>query len=102
MKHLQQTLLLGTMLLISNLATGQDAVKPGTVVEGLPKTHLEVVGGLGNLTAYQNFEEPFWTETIPELSQGRVTTSVRSFSEMGLKGPEILRLVSQGTMPFGT
>ncbi|MDR1709243.1 MAG: TRAP transporter substrate-binding protein [Candidatus Accumulibacter sp.] len=68
----------------------------------LPKTHLRVVGGLANLTAYTDFEKPFWTKTIPELSKGQVTAEIKGFSEMGLKGPEIITLVSQGVLDFGT
>jgi len=71
-------------------------------VEGLPRTELQVVGGLSNLTAYQNFEQPFWTKTVPELSNGQVTATIKGFNEMGLKGPEIMRLISQGVIPIGT
>jgi hypothetical protein len=38
--------------------------------QSLPKTHLKVTGGLSNLTAYQDYERPFWTKTIGEKSQG--------------------------------
>lgn len=69
---------------------------------GLPRTELKVVGGLSNLTAYQNNEQPFWTKTIPELSDGQVTATIQGFNEMGLKGPELLRLIGQGVVPFGT
>ncbi len=71
-------------------------------VEGLPKTQLQVVGGLSNLTAFQEFEQPFWTKTVPELSGGQVTATIKGFNEMGLKGPEIMRLIGQGVIPIGT
>ena len=67
-----------------------------------PKTQLKVVGGLSNLTAYNDYEKPFWTKTIPELSKGQVTADIKGFNEMGLKGPELLRLMSQGVIEFGT
>src|SRR5690554_2239992 len=73
-----------------------------TPTSDLPETQLTVVGGLSNLTAYQNFEQPFWTETVPELSDGKITADIKGFNEMGLKGPEILRLIGQGVIPFGT
>lgn len=72
------------------------------VTPDLPRTELKVVGGLSNLTAYQNNEQPFWTKTIPERSGGQVTATVQGFNEMGLKGPELLRLIGQGVVPFGT
>ncbi|MEO7114869.1 MAG: TRAP transporter substrate-binding protein [Caldimonas sp.] len=70
--------------------------------EELPKTHVHVVGYLSNVPAYLQFEKPLWTETIPKLSDGRVTADIKSFDEMGLKGPEILRLMSNGVIEFGT
>jgi TRAP-type C4-dicarboxylate transport system substrate-binding protein len=70
--------------------------------QDLPKTELHVVGGLSNLTAYQQFEQPFWEKTIPEKSGGQVTTTIKGFNEMGVKGPELMRLMSQGAIEFGT
>lgn len=68
----------------------------------LPKTHLKVTGGLSNLTAYQDYERPFWTKTITEKSQGQVTAEIKGFNEMGLKGPELLRLLGSGVIEYGT
>jgi TRAP-type C4-dicarboxylate transport system substrate-binding protein len=92
--------------LITTLAAGSLLLGAGAIAqdktEGLPKTDLQVVGGLSNLTAYQNFEQPFWTKTVPELSGGQVTATIKGFNEMGLKGPELLRLIGQGVIPIGT
>ncbi|MDP1684831.1 TRAP transporter substrate-binding protein [Hydrogenophaga sp.] len=68
----------------------------------LPKTQLKIVGGLSNLAPYNDFEKPFWTTTVPALSGGQVTADIKGFNEMGLKGPELLRLMSQGVVEFGT
>lgn len=75
---------------------------PTLAKEELPKTQVQVVGYLSNVPAYTQFEKPFWTKTIPELSGGQVTASIQAFDEMGLKGPEILRLISSGVIEFGT
>lgn len=96
MKQPILSVLAASALLCSASAIAQDKV------EGLPETQLQVVGGLSNLTAYQHFEQPFWTKTIPELSDGNVTATIKGFNEMGLKGPEILRLIGQGVVPIGT
>jgi len=77
-------------------------VASSAVAQDLPKTQLKVVGGLSNLTAYKDFEQPFWTKTIPEKSKGQVTAEIKGFNEMGLKGPELLRLMGQGVIDFGT
>lgn len=74
----------------------------GAGAQDLPKTQLKIVGGLSNLTAYNDYEKPFWTKTIPERSKGQITAEIKGFNEMGLKGPELLRLMSQGVVEFGT
>ena len=86
-------------LAIAALAT---LLAASVTAQTLPKTHLKVVGGLSNLTAYNDYEKPFWTNVVPTLSNGQVTADVKGFNEMGLKGPEILRLMSQGVIEFGT
>lgn len=82
--------------LVASLCAG------GAMAQDLPTTKLRVVGGLSNLTAYNDYERPFWTKTIPEASNGKVTAEIKGFNEMGLKGPEVLRLMSQGVIEFGT
>lgn len=95
-KNILLPILTAAALAAGTCAAAQEAVP------GLPKTELQVVGGLSNLTAYRNFEKPFWTETVPKLSEGQVTATIKGFNEMGLKGPEIMRLISQGVVPIGT
>ena len=75
---------------------------PVAWAQELPKTSLQVVGGFSNLTAYQEYEQPFWTKTVPELSKGQVQARIKGLNEMGLKGPELLRLMGQGVIQFGT
>lgn len=70
--------------------------------ENPPPTRLKVVGSWDYLAQYRDFEEPFWTKTIPELTHGAVTADVTSFNRMGLKGTEIVRLMKLGMIDFGT
>lgn len=70
--------------------------------QDLPKTQLKIVGGLSNLSAYNDYEKPFWLTTIPQLSKGQITADIKGFNEMGLKGSELMRLMSQGVVEFGT
>lgn len=101
-KHILLSMLAAGGMLLGTGAAAQNKIVAGQVVPDLPKTELQVVGGLSNLTAYRNFEHPFWTETVPKLSDGQITATIKGFNEMGLKGPEILRLISQGVIPIGT
>ena len=72
------------------------------VAQDLPKTQLRITGGLSNLSPYNDYEKPFWTQAIPSLSKGQITAEIKGFNEMGIKGPELLRLMSQGVIEFGT
>lgn len=70
--------------------------------QDIPATRLRIVGGLSNLSQYNDFEKPFWTQKIPQVSGGKITADIKGFNEMGLKGPEMVRLMSQGVVEFGT
>jgi TRAP-type C4-dicarboxylate transport system substrate-binding protein len=67
----------------------------------LPTTELNVVGGLSSRLTYIDVERPFWSQTLPERSQASVTAQIKGFDEMGLKGQELLPLMSQGVIEFG-
>lgn len=67
----------------------------------LPATQLKVLGGLSTRAMYKDVEVPFWTKTIPNQSAGQIQSEINPFDEMGLKGPELLRLMKQGVIDFG-
>jgi len=69
--------------------------------QNLPKTQLKVVGSISSLAPYKDFEVPFWTKTLSEKSKGAITAEIKGFNEMGLKGPEVLRLMSTGALEIG-
>jgi len=68
----------------------------------LPATRVNVVGTWANLSIYKDREYPFWTKTVPGKSDGAVTAEIRAFTEMGLKGGEVFRLMRQGVIDFGS
>lgn len=72
------------------------------LAQPLPKTHLRVVGSISSLPQYKDYEVPFWTKQLAEKSGGAVTAEIKGFNEMGLKGPEVLRLMGQGVMEIGS
>lgn len=87
----------------SLLAALMAVTAAGTVAaQDLPKNHLKVIGAWGNLSQYKNFEQPFWTKQITEDSKGAITADITPFNEMGLKGPEIFRLMRVGVIDFGS
>lgn len=68
----------------------------------MPIEHLRIVGGLAGLNQYTRFEEPFWRQELPRLSQGRASAEIVPFDKAGLGGEEMLRVVQMGAVPFGT
>ncbi|KPL52730.1 ABC transporter substrate-binding protein [Prosthecomicrobium hirschii] len=63
---------------------------------------LNVIGGLGNVSQYTRFEEPFWTREIATLSRGRLTARIHAFDQAGLRAQEMLHLMQTGVVPLGT
>ncbi len=62
---------------------------------------LSVVGTWSNLPLYQQYESPYWTERLPELSDGRISVEMTTFNQMGSNGSDVLRLLSDGVMDVG-
>lgn len=74
----------------------------GVAAHAQSKMALQVVGNLGITTQYKELEEPFWSQKIPAATGGRITASIKPWNEMGLKGPEVFRLLGQGVFDVGT
>jgi TRAP-type C4-dicarboxylate transport system substrate-binding protein len=68
--------------------------------QGLPPVQFNVVGSIGALTPYVRQEVPFWNETVVKDSGGAIKATIKPFTELGFKGPEVFRLTSQGTLQF--
>jgi len=66
------------------------------------ETKLNVVGNISITTQFKNLEKPFWTEQLAAWSDGKVTAQFQGWNEMGLKGPEVFRLLQKGVMDVGT
>ena len=62
---------------------------------------FNVVGGGSHNYTFRAVEQPFWNQTLPARSQGRVTAQLLGLSESGLKGPEIIRLMRFGAVDIG-
>ena len=61
---------------------------------------INVVGNIGITTQSKQLERPFWTEKVPEMTGAEV--NFQPWNEMGLKGPEVFRLLSNGVMNVAT
>lgn len=66
------------------------------------ETTVNVVGNLGITTQSKTLEAPFWNEKIGAASNGAITARFQPWNQMGLKGPEVFRLLGQGVMNMAT
>lgn len=90
---------------LSSVACGALAVfamSSSASAQELPQTHLKVMGGASFNAQYRDFEQPFWVNEIPERSNGRITAEITPVNELGLRGTEVLRLMSLGVLDFAT
>lgn len=60
------------------------------------KINLKVSGGNQTQNLFQKVYKPFFTETLAAKTNGAITTTFGSLEELGLRGPEVLRLLRQG------
>ncbi len=68
----------------------------------LPETKVKFVGTWQNLSVYKEREFPFWAEQVPADAGNAIQTDVKSFTEMGITGGEVFRLMSKGAIQFGS
>ena len=76
----------------------------GTALAASPAMaeELAVVGSWSNLPLYQDFETPFWTEKLPEMTDGEFTAQLTSFDQMGIAGADVYRMLGDGVFDVGS
>ena len=57
---------------------------------------FDVVGTWGTLENFKLFESKFWAETIPSASGGKLTANAKPYTELGLKGYEVMSGLKKG------
>lgn len=62
---------------------------------------LAVVGSWSNLPLYQQFETPFWTEKLSDMTGGEFTAQMTSFDQMGVAGSDVYRMLGDGVFDVG-
>lgn len=66
------------------------------------ETEISVIGNVGVTTQSKKVERPYWTEKLSERSKGSIKANFRAREEMGLKGPELVRLLQDGVTQFAS
>lgn len=92
MTRTQTMLLAGASLLV---AIG------GSQAQEIDETTLSVVGSWSSLPLNQQFEAPFWTQTLPDASGGKITVEMTTFNQLGSNGSDVYRLLGDGVFDVG-
>ena len=87
--RLKLTLVTGILAWISVLA-------PSICSAEVQRQEFRVVGTWSYLDHWKKREEPFWRERVPSLSDGKLTAKVKSLTDLGISGFEIMRLLKKG------
>lgn len=80
---------------------GLFAVMSAAQAQEIDEVTLSVVGSWSSLPLYQKFEAPFWTETLPEASGGKITVEMTTFNQLGSSGGDVFRLLAEGVFDVG-
>ena len=62
--------------------------------------NFAVVGTWGGLAPWQDHEGPFWNQTLPQASGGRLTATARPLTELGMDGTTVMRELRSGAFDF--
>jgi TRAP-type C4-dicarboxylate transport system substrate-binding protein len=90
-----------TLLAGASLIVAAGAAQTTALAQELDEVTLSVVGSWSSLPLYQQFEEPFWTEHLPEASGGRIGVEMTTFNQLGSSGNDVYRLLADGVFDVG-
>jgi TRAP-type C4-dicarboxylate transport system substrate-binding protein len=62
---------------------------------------LSIVGSWSSLPLYKQFEQPFWTNTLPSDSKGDFSVSMTTHDQMGIGGGDVFRMLGDGVFDIG-
>lgn len=68
----------------------------GTASAQIDSREFKVVGTWGNLAQWKEHESRLWNEVLPEASGGKLTANAKPYTELGLSGFEVMRLLKLG------
>lgn len=85
---------------VATVALAGWAVTEAASAQELPSLQVKAVGLNGATPVSIIDEVPFWTETIPAASGGRITAQITPLDQMGIDDKTMLRLLKLGVMDF--
>jgi TRAP-type C4-dicarboxylate transport system substrate-binding protein len=80
----------------AGLLTAVGALVLAAPAHAIDEKEFKVVGTWGNLQQWKDHESRLWNKVIPEASGGKLTANAKPYTELGLKGFEVMRLLKVG------
>ncbi|MGB1026909.1 MAG: TRAP transporter substrate-binding protein, partial [Rhodospirillaceae bacterium] len=71
----------------------------GFAAPALAQTKVNVIGTWNSMTNYNDREAPFW-RGLPKETEGQIISTIGSYSEFGLKGFEVMRMLKSGVFDY--
>ncbi|GAA0826667.1 TRAP transporter substrate-binding protein [Marinomonas arenicola] len=62
---------------------------------------LSVVGSWSSLPLYKQYEQTFWTKTLPADSKNEFSVSMTTHDQMGISGGDVFRMLGDGVFDVG-
>ncbi|UOM34244.1 TRAP transporter substrate-binding protein [Acuticoccus sp. I52.16.1] len=91
-----------TRRLAAALAAATTLASVPALAQDIEPATLAVVGSWSSLPLYKEYEEPFWTKTLPEASGGAIDVELTTFDQMGIAGGDVYRLLGDGVFDVGS
>ncbi len=86
----------GRIVLAGAVTAGLLSLAPQPASADIQKYKFDVVGTWGFLENWKQFEKKFWTEQLPKASDGKLTSNAKPYTELGLKGYEVMSGLKKG------
>ncbi|WP_176849674.1 TRAP transporter substrate-binding protein DctP [Belnapia rosea] len=67
-----------------------------------PSVTVKVLGFYTHAGLYAEFEEPFWTQRVPRLTEGRLQPSITPLDRAGIREAELLSFLRLGVLQVAT
>ncbi|MEL6998201.1 MAG: TRAP transporter substrate-binding protein [Pseudomonadota bacterium] len=83
--------------LIGAAAAAAMLVSAPVQAEEIDTKEFAVVGTWGNLFNWREHESRLWGDVLPSASDGKLTANAKPYTELGLSGYEVVKLLKLGT-----
>lgn len=86
-----------TRLLLLSAALGSALASSAAIAD----QEFSVVGSWSGLPLHKLYEAPFWNDTLPAASGGKMSANLTTHDQMGIGGGDVFRMLGNGVFDVG-